>query len=113
MKDKRLGRKATNEQKKIWPDTTISGHVYTHPTITVGLPDGYFAVVDQFIAPNKRDAIILELRAIIESEGAHDTKRSAAKGRKTADDTRWGGDADDPAVSSDLAGRGEFDTSGE
>lgn len=42
MADKRLGHGDK------WPETTINGAQYTRPVSTIGLGNGYFAVLDTF-----------------------------------------------------------------
>lgn len=66
MKNPRLGTK--NEQGEITsrPTQTISGlPVPPRPYSTIGISDGYFAVLDSHIDPKRRNELVLELQKLI------------------------------------------------
>jgi len=71
MKDPRIGFRDL-EGKHIAPSQTISGNRPDGIEGTIGLGDGYYAILDLGLSDGKRDELLIELKALI----ASDTKPS-------------------------------------
>jgi hypothetical protein len=76
--DKRLGRRDREGALILAPEQTISGRPVETVYSTIGLGDGYFAVLDLFLKDAKRDEYVVELQEIIRSAAKKPAKVESA-----------------------------------
>jgi hypothetical protein len=65
MNDPRLGKRSKEGVHELRPSQTISGAVPEGIEGTIGLGDGYYAILDLFLSDERRDELVLELKSII------------------------------------------------
>jgi hypothetical protein len=65
MIDPRLGKRNKEGVRELAPSQTISGSVPEGIEGTIGLGDGYYAILDLFLSDERRDELVLELKSII------------------------------------------------
>lgn len=65
--DKRLGKRNHEGVTELRPSQTISGGIPEGIEGTIGLSDGYYAILDLFLSDERRDELVLELENLIKS----------------------------------------------
>lgn len=65
MIDPRLGKRTKEGVIETAPQQTISGAVPEGIEGTIGLGDGYFAILDLFLSDANRDELVSELKSLI------------------------------------------------
>jgi hypothetical protein len=78
--DNRIGKKKASGEYEAYPSVTMSGKpLHPKPHTTIGLENGYFVVQDVFIKQEKHDAILAELRGVVQSYAAPKASNKAEK----------------------------------
>lgn len=67
MNDPRLGKRNKEGVHELRPTQTISGAIPEGIEGTIGLGDGYYAILDLSLPDSRRDELVLELKRLITS----------------------------------------------